>query len=144
MSERSKAESALSGKLRFTVYDKCATRCTAIVWWWWKHIFSFQRWEQWSVPHHGEVWGKLFEELQYVPPRWEVTEKWWLEVVSEVTDKAETERISRWRGRRGEQNPASPASHTNCLRVLSQTIPLCMHEAASDDPGLLQMKSYFF
>ena len=68
MSERSEAESALSGKSCFTVYDKCATRCTAIVWWWWKHIFSFQRWEQWSVPRHGEVWGKLFEELQYVPP----------------------------------------------------------------------------
>lgn len=122
MSERSKAESVLSGKSHFTVYDKCATRCTAIVWWRWKHIFSFQRWEQWSVPHHGEVWGKLFEELQYVPPRSRVTEKWWLEAVSEVTDKAETERISRWRGRRGEQNPASPSPHH------IQTLLECSHK----------------
>lgn len=57
---------SLSVKSCFTVYDKGVMWCSEIVWWSWKQIFSHQKWKELSVPHHGEVWRKLFEELQYV------------------------------------------------------------------------------
>lgn len=99
-----------------------------------------------GVSHLREVWRKLFEGLWYVL----ADERWlrnglscdrWLDTAWEVTDNAETERISSWRRRRDSWRMTAnlSASHWS-YNISSQIIPLFRIETCISKCKPLYMK----